>query len=120
LISKGLGYPAGRYGTQVALDDFGSANENLAVLSRAHIDIVKIDKSQVDQLRDEDGLPQWLEALSALMRVTPLQVIVEGVESEGQVKKLKEAGIELAQGFYFSPPLWAQAFEAFARNWRLQ
>jgi EAL domain-containing protein (putative c-di-GMP-specific phosphodiesterase class I) len=38
------------------------------------------------------------------------------VVSEGQVEKLKEAGIELAQGLYFSPPLSAEAFAAFARN----
>jgi sensor c-di-GMP phosphodiesterase-like protein len=111
---------AGRYGVQVALDDVGLADENLAVFSRAHIDILKIDKSLVDQLRDEDERPQWLEALSALLRVTPLQVIVEGVESEGQVEKLKEAGIELAQGLYFSPPLAIQAFLAFARTRREQ
>jgi EAL domain-containing protein (putative c-di-GMP-specific phosphodiesterase class I) len=108
---------AGRYGTQVALDDFGVADENLAVLSRAHIDIIKADKSLVDQLRDEDE-PQWLAALAALLRVTPLQVIAEGVESEVQVEKLKAAGIELAQGLYFSPPLVAKDFEAFARAHR--
>ena len=107
---------AGRYGVQVALDDVGLADENLAVLSRAHIDIIKIDKSLVDQIRDEDELPQWLKALSALLRVTSLQVIGEGVESEMQVEKLKEAGIELAQGLYFSPPLSAEAFAAFARG----
>ena len=107
---------AGRYGAQVALDDFGLEDENLAVLSRAHIDIIKVDKLLVDQLGDEPGLPPWLEALSALLRVTPLQVIVEGVEREVQVEKLKEAGIELAQGLYFSPPLAIKAFETFARN----
>jgi sensor c-di-GMP phosphodiesterase-like protein len=109
---------AGRYGTQVALDDFGLTDENLAILSRAHIDIIKVDKSLVDQLCNGDERPQWLEALSALLRVTPLQVIVEGVESEVQVRKLKDAGIELAQGLYFSPPLAVKAFEAFAHNRR--
>jgi EAL domain-containing protein (putative c-di-GMP-specific phosphodiesterase class I) len=98
------------------LDDVGLEAENLAVLSRAHIDIIKIDKSLADKLCDEDELPQWLQALSAILRVMPLQVIVEGVESEGQVEKLKEAGIELVQGLYFSPPLSAEAFATFARN----
>jgi sensor c-di-GMP phosphodiesterase-like protein len=107
---------ARRYGTQVALDDFGSADENFAILSRAHIEIIKVDKSLADQLGDEPGLPPWLEALSALLRVTPLQVIVEGVEREVQVKKLREAGIEMVQGLYFSPPLAVKAFKAFARN----
>ena len=111
---------AGRYGTQIALDDFGLTNENLALLSRSHIDIIKVDKSLVDQLRAENERPQWLEALSALLRVMPLQVIAEGVESKVQAEKLKEAGIELVQGWYFSLPLGAQAFEAFARTWRLQ
>ena len=107
---------ARRYGIHVALDDVGVADEHLAVFARAPVDILKIDKSLVDQLRDEDELPPWLKALSALLPVTPLQVIVEGVEQEEQVTKLKAAGIELAQGFYFSPPLSAEAFEMFARS----
>ena len=107
---------AGRYGIHVALDDVGVADENLAVFSRVHVDILKIDKSLVDQLRDEEELPHWLKALSALLSVTQLQVIVEGVEQEVQVNKLKAAGIEFAQGFYFSPPLSAEAFEVFARS----
>ena len=107
---------ARRYGLHVALDDVGVADENLAVFARAPIDILKIDKSLVAQLRDEDELPPWLKALSALVSVTPLQVIVEGVEQEGQVTTLKAAGIDLAQGFYFSPPLSAEAFEVFARS----
>jgi EAL domain-containing protein (putative c-di-GMP-specific phosphodiesterase class I) len=76
------------------------ADENLAVFARAHVDILKIDKSLVDQLRDEDARPPWPQTLSALLVVTPLQVIVEGVEQEVQVTQLKAAGIELAQGFY--------------------
>ena len=98
------------------MDDVGVADENLAVFARAHVDILKIDKSLIDQLGDEDELPPWLKALAALLPVTPLQVIVEGVEQEVQVTKLKAAGIELAQGFYFSPPLSAEAFEVFARS----
>lgn len=47
--------------------------------------------------------------------MTPLQVIAEEVESEVQVEKLTQAGIELAQGLYFSPSLLAKDFEAFAR-----
>jgi sensor c-di-GMP phosphodiesterase-like protein len=67
---------------------------------------------------DEDEPPQWLRALSALLRATPLQVIAEGVESKVQVEKLKAAGIELIQGLYFSPPLVAKDFEEFARAHR--
>jgi EAL domain-containing protein (putative c-di-GMP-specific phosphodiesterase class I) len=85
---------ARRYGIHVALDDVGVADEHLAVFARVPVDILKIDKSLVDQLRDEDELPPWLKALSALLPVTPLQVIVEGVEQEGQVTKLKAARIQ--------------------------
>src|SRR5262245_24613949 len=108
---------AARYGIQVALDDVGAADENLAVLARAHIDIIKLDKSLVDQLREVDE-PPWLKVLSAVLPVTPLQVIAEGVEQEAQAQKLRAAGVELAQGFYFSPPLAAKAFEVFARDRR--
>jgi EAL domain-containing protein (putative c-di-GMP-specific phosphodiesterase class I) len=61
-------------------------------------------------------MPPRLKVLAAVQPVTPLQVIAEGVENQVQVQKLKAAGIELAQGPYFSPPLAAKAFEAFARG----
>jgi hypothetical protein len=48
------------------------------LLTAAHIDIIKVDKSLADKLCDEDELPQRLQALSAILRVMPLRVIVEG------------------------------------------
>ena len=78
---------AGRYGSAGRVGRlWRGGREPRGALPRA-LDILKVDKSLVDQLGGEDARPPWLEALSALVRVTPLQVIAEGVESEGQVDK---------------------------------
>jgi EAL domain-containing protein (putative c-di-GMP-specific phosphodiesterase class I) len=100
-------------GIRVALDDVGTGGANIAVLARAHVDMIKIDKSFVDHLNDDGMLPEHLTALAAIIRSTNVDIVIEGVESEMQVRLLKKAGIRLAQGFYFSPPLAAGDFEMY-------
>lgn len=100
-------------GMRFALDDFGVSDANLAVLSRVNVDIIKLSKSFVDSLAEGAAASPRLRGLRALIRETDLQVIAEGVESDAQIELLKEAGVRLAQGWYFSPSLPAGAFKAF-------
>jgi sensor c-di-GMP phosphodiesterase-like protein len=100
-------------GVQVALDDVGVSDANLVVLSRVNVDIIKLPKTFVDVLLDEASASARLAGLRALMRATDVQVIAEGVETAGQVEVLKEAGVKMAQGWFFSPALSAEAFQAF-------
>lgn len=104
---------AARGRVRVALDDVGMDDANLVLLSRAKIDIIKIDKSFAKQMLSEDWSPERIRGLSALIVATGHAVIVEGVESERQVEILREAGVSMVQGFYFSPALGAADFEAF-------
>lgn len=99
-------------GVRIALDDVGVSDGSLIVLSRVHVDMIKIDKSLVNQLA-QDTSPPWLKALELLMTTSPLTIVVEGVETAEQAQKLESAGIELAQGWHFSKPLKAEAFERF-------
>ncbi len=97
----------------IALDDVSLTDANLVLLSRARVDIIKIDKSFVDEMLAEDWSPRKIQGLSSLIKATDHTIIVEGVESKVQVEILKQAGIKLVQGWYFSPSLPAKDFEAF-------
>lgn len=97
-------------GARVALDDTTLSGANLALLTRCNFDIIKIDGTLLEQLVPGAPRPTWLDALSGLLKTTPLQVIAEGVETALQVDALKAAGVQMAQGHYFSMPLAADAF----------
>ena len=95
-------------GARVALDDTTLSGANLALLTRCHFDFVKIEHSLVQQVSGDGKRPPWLDGLAALLSATPLQVIAEGIETEAQAKTLAAAGVQLAQGHWFSPPLPAE------------
>jgi len=97
-------------GARVALDDTTLSGANLALLTRCNFDIVKIDGALLEQLVAGAPRPTWLEALGGLLKTTPLQIVAEGVETAMQVDALKAAGVQMAQGHYFSMPLSADAF----------
>lgn len=97
-------------GARVALDDTTLSGANLALLTRCNFDIIKIDAALVEQLATGKPRPTWLEALGGLLKATPLQIIAEGVETAMQADALKAAGIQMAQGHFFSRPLSADEF----------
>lgn len=100
-------------GVRIALDDVGIGDANLFVLSRVNVDIIKLPKTFVDCLVDEASASERLAGLRALLHASHMQVIAEGVESAVQVEALKEAGVKMAQGWYFSPALPAEEFKAY-------
>lgn len=101
-------------GIRVAMDDFSLAGTgNLAILSRANFDIIKLDAALIAQIDQACPYPDWLSGMSALLQSSQLAVIAEGVETELQYSVLKQANIQEAQGFYFSEPVSATDFMAF-------
>jgi sensor c-di-GMP phosphodiesterase-like protein len=104
-------------GARLALDDLtllGGAN--LAVLARCNFQMIKLDTSLVAQITAESPSPVWLDGIAAFVRASDLQVVAEGVETEGQLHRLREARVQAAQGFYFSRPLSASDFIAFHQS----
>ena len=97
-------------GGRAALDDVTLSGTNLALLTRCHFDLIKVDQTLVAQLGADLPAPTWLDGLSALLRSTPLHVIAEGVENEHQADALLAAGIQLAQGHWFAEALPADEF----------
>jgi sensor c-di-GMP phosphodiesterase-like protein len=103
----------------VALDDVTLVGGgNLAVLARCNISIIKLDRSLVSQIVEQSPAPAWLESVRALLGSSQLKVVAEGVETEFQLASLRTAGIQEAQGFYFSRPIPAAEFVAFHHKTR--
>jgi EAL domain-containing protein (putative c-di-GMP-specific phosphodiesterase class I) len=102
---------AKKAGILIALDDVDMNEAHLVVLSRIHTNIIKLDKSFADQMLQQNSQP--LEALAALVHSGDCTVIVEGIESALQAGIARDTGIQMAQGFYFSPPLRAAEFIDF-------
>ena len=92
-------------GIKIALDDFGTGYSSLSYLHRFPLDSLKIDRSFVSRLLDDDEI---VRTIITLGRNLGLKVIAEGVETAEQVVKLQELGCAFAQGYYFSVPINAQ------------
>jgi diguanylate cyclase (GGDEF)-like protein/PAS domain S-box-containing protein len=92
-------------GIQISLDDFGTGYSSLSYLHRFPLDCLKIDRSFVSRILEDDEI---IRTILTLGRNLGLRVIAEGVETAEQLEKLKELGCRYAQGFYFSVPVNAQ------------
>jgi EAL domain-containing protein (putative c-di-GMP-specific phosphodiesterase class I) len=100
-------------GIRIALDDVATGGANAIVLSRCNVEMIKLDRQLVSQVRPGEPLPGELAAIVPLLKTGGVNVVAEGVESADQAEALRSAGFRLAQGFHFSRPLSADAFKAF-------
>jgi diguanylate cyclase (GGDEF)-like protein/PAS domain S-box-containing protein len=100
-------------GIQVALDDFGTGYSSLSYLNKFDIDYIKIDQSFVKDLESENNNRELCEAIVVMAHKLNLKVIAEGVETETQKEILKCIGCDYGQGYLFSKPISAQAFEKY-------
>jgi len=105
-------------GIQVAIDDFGTGYSSLAYLKMYDIDYLKIDQSFVRNLRSESSDMVVCEAIIAMAHKLGMKVIAEGVETEAQRALLIAAGCDYGQGFLFSKPLPATAFEVLLSKYQ--
>ncbi len=99
-------------GYRTALDDFGTGFSSLSYLRDFHFDVLKVDKSFVDNLQDARhfGL---VASIVSMGRILGMQVVAEGVEEEAQVRKLRQIGCDYAQGYYYAKPLPFDRFIEF-------
>jgi EAL domain-containing protein (putative c-di-GMP-specific phosphodiesterase class I) len=92
-------------GIEVAIDDFGTGYSSLAYLKRFDIDFVKIDRSFISNLAPGTSDLALIQAIIAMAHALHLEVVAEGVETEGQRDLLKQAGCDYAQGYLFARPM---------------
>lgn len=103
-------------GVSLALDDFGTGYSSLAYLGRFPIDVIKIDRSFVAGLPAQAGRSALVRAIASIGTSMNLRTVAEGVETAAQAEQVRLLGCDFAQGFFYSRPLDATAFEEFARN----
>ena len=92
-------------GVTLAIDDFGTGYSSLSYLQRFPLDILKVDKSFVDELGSNPEGSEIVAAVINLAHALGLQVIAEGVETEIQLEELRRLDCDFAQGYLFSRPV---------------
>jgi diguanylate cyclase (GGDEF)-like protein/PAS domain S-box-containing protein len=98
-------------GVAFAVDDFGTGYSSLSYLKRFPIDILKVDKSFVDDVGDSDRALALAEAIVQLARSLNLDTVAEGIERTRQADGLRALGCGYGQGFLFAKPVGPEEME---------
>ena len=106
--------PLADRGVRIALDDFGAGFCNFRYLKRLPLRVLKLDRSMIDGIVDDERDLAVLRGILAMARALGLEVVAEGVETTQQRAAIAREGCEKWQGFLGGPPMTAKAFAAFA------
>jgi len=103
-------------GVSLALDDFGTGYSSLSYLKRFPLQVLKIDRSFVRDLQENENSRALVEAIIAMGHSLKLKIVAEGVENEAQLNFLRHRDVKIIQGFLFSPPVPAEKFHALLQT----
>jgi len=101
-------------GVRIAMDDFGTGNSSLAQFRDLRVDELKIDRSFIFGLEEQPANRYLTGLIIDLGHYFGMSVVAEGIESREAAELLRDAGCDLLQGFYFSPPLPLDQFSRWA------
>ncbi|MGN0485344.1 MAG: EAL domain-containing protein [Lachnospiraceae bacterium] len=95
---------------KVLMDDFGSGYSSLNMLKEVPVDVLKIDMRFLQDIEKSEKAANIVGSVIEMSKKLDMEVIAEGVETDGQKKILMESGCSNIQGFYYSRPLPIQEF----------
>lgn len=93
-------------GFKTAIDDFGAGHSGMTLLANVHPDIIKIDMALIRDIEQDKRRQLIVKSISQLCADLSIEVIVEGVETEGEYHCLEDLGIRLIQGYYLAHPMF--------------
>jgi diguanylate cyclase (GGDEF)-like protein/PAS domain S-box-containing protein len=106
------------FGVLLALDDFGTGYSTLAHVQRLNVNILKIDRSFVEQITGNDRDREIIGAITAMAHALGMLVIGEGIETDHQLGELAALGCDEGQGFLLARPVPPDRVAAFRRETR--
>lgn len=107
-----------KLGVRLAMDDFGTGFSSLSYLKRLPIDELKIDRSFVTDIPNDEDDIVIIQAILSMARAMKMSVIAEGIENRAQLDYLVMQGCHNSQGYYHSCPLPIQRFEEWLTNYQ--
>lgn len=102
------------HGFLISIDDFGTGYSSMSYLKKLPIDIIKIDKSFIDDITDDHADFEVTQAIIALSKKLNYKIIAEGIELQVQEDILNNEGCDLGQGYLFSRPI---SYEEIIKNY---
>ena len=99
------------FGFRIEMDDFGTGYSSLNMISSLPIDVLKLDMQFIRNAFRDGKETRLIEIIIDIADYLGVPTTAEGVETEEQLQSLKAMGCDMAQGYYFSPPVPADVFE---------
>ncbi len=104
-----------QYGFNIALDDFSVGHSSMAYLKRLSVDVLKIDKSLLDDTNNRTNL-EIFKTVVNLGRSLNAKIISEGVETKEEVEVLFDSKVKIGQGYYFARPASIDVIHKFIKE----
>jgi EAL domain-containing protein (putative c-di-GMP-specific phosphodiesterase class I) len=91
-------------GVQIAVDDFGTGWSSLAALASLPVDILKLDRSFVARMDESAAHEELIGGVISMAARLGLPTVVEGIETQAQLDRLRELGARVGQGYHLGRP----------------
>jgi diguanylate cyclase (GGDEF)-like protein/PAS domain S-box-containing protein len=104
-IAKETLHALRRLGVRLAIDDFGTGYSSLSYLKQLPVDVIKIDKTFVDDVHIDEDDVALVDAVAGLGQALKMKTVAEGIETGEQWDRLRRIGIDHGQGYLFSRPV---------------
>lgn len=107
------------HGIEISLDDFGTGYSSLSMLKKLPIDELKIDKSFIDEIKDENEMAyKMVQNIITIGKNLGMRILAEGVETKEQKELLLQLGCDYFQGYYFAKPLEIEDLKLFLESYK--